>query len=178
MNRRALLRAGAVGVVGATAGCLDAVSRITWSAGVGSLHRPGDVTIDDRDPSDDGGIAAILIDESETDRIAGTEAAPDFARETDFESYGLVVVQINRPAADAASLSFELGGPERAGLRGLSTVVDVEPWGDLPDSLADAEGLEYTVAQQFDRPNRFVPRSATITLQDPDGGRLGRLEAV
>ncbi|MWV41844.1 hypothetical protein [Natrialba sp. INN-245] len=176
MNRRALLRAGALGVVGTTAGCLDAVDRITWSTGVGSLHRPSDVRIDDRDPANDAGIAAILTDEDETGRIVGTEAAAEFVDETDFESYGLVVVQISRPAADAASLSFELGGPERAGLRGLSTVADLEPFGDPPGSLADAERLEYTVAQQFDRPNQFVPRSATITLQDPDGVRLGRLE--
>ncbi|MCW8171949.1 hypothetical protein D8S78_01195 [Natrialba swarupiae] len=139
-------------MVGVTAGCLDAVDRITWSTGVGSLHRPGDVTVDDRDAVDDGGVAAILTDEDETRRIAGTEAAAEFVDETDFESYGLVAVQISRPAVDAASLSFELGGPERVSLRGLSTVVDLEPFGDLPDSLADAERLEYTMAQRFDRP--------------------------
>ncbi|MEY7849311.1 hypothetical protein AB7C87_08940 [Natrarchaeobius sp. A-rgal3] len=177
MNRRALLRASVVGVVGATAGCLDAVSRISWSIGVGSLHRPGDVRIDERDPANDAGIAAILTDESETDRITGTEPVVEFADETDFDSDGFLAVQISRPAADAASLSFELGGPERTGLRGLSTVVDVEPWADLPDSLADAETLEYTMAQRFDRPDSFVPRSATITLQNRNGGRLGRLEA-
>ena len=179
MHRRALLRSGSVAVLGVTAGCLDTVDRMTWSSGVGSLHRPGEIRLGDRDPADGVGVGAIYRDADATDEVSATADLPaaEAITDTDWEQNALLVVQLSRPADAAASIGFGPRGPERSGVRGLSTDADVQPWNGVPDSLADADRLEYTLVQAFERPRAFVPRSATITLSGPDGRTLGRIDA-
>ncbi|MFA9427427.1 hypothetical protein [Natronorubrum sp. A-ect3] len=164
MHRRALLRSGSVVALGVTAGCLDTVDRMTWSSGVGSLHRPGEIRLGDRDPADGVGVGAIYRDADATDEVSATADLPaaKAITDTDWERNVLLVVQLGRPADTAASIGFGPGGPERSGLRGLS---------------ADADRLEYTFVQGFERPRAFVPRSATITLSGPDGRTLGHIDA-
>ncbi len=179
MHRRALLRSGSVVALGVTAGCLDTVDRMTWSSGVGSLHRPGEIRLGDRDPVDSIGVGAIYRDADATDEVSATADLPaaEAITDTDWERNALLVVQLSRPADTAASIGFGPGGPEPSGLRGLSVDADVRPWNGVPDSLADADRLEYTFVQGFERPRAFVPRSATITLSDPDGRTLGHIDA-
>ncbi|ELY50081.1 hypothetical protein [Natronorubrum bangense] len=179
MHRRALLRSGCVAALGVTAGCLDTVDRIVWSGGVGSLHRPGEIRLGDRDPADGVGAGVIYSDADATDEVTATADLPaaEAITDTDWERNALLVVQLSRPADTAASIGFGPGGPERSGLRGLSADADARPWTGVPDSLADADRLEYTLVQGFERPRAFVPRSATITLSGPDGRTLGRIDA-